>query len=152
MLKVLGVHFISGIFAIAVREIALTLSGGIRLGFTIAASIFMVAYYIWAGAFLKNESLHKTILLMQVLIYSAQMLHPFGETAYRFLRVVTGGSVVWNYICQPYLGTSRLAYTLTFFLTFFIFPVLIVGGRIISGKPLDFNIKKEAIDSIKILL
>ncbi len=152
MLKILGIHFIGGILAVTTREIAVLIPENIKLELHIVTSIIMAIYFIWAGYFLRNESLHKTIVLLQIFVYSGHFLFFLGESAYRFLRVATGGSVVWNRIHEQVLTLEKLSYTLTYFLTFFIFPVLIIAGRTIAGKPLKINIKKDVGNTLKILL
>lgn len=152
MLKELTVHLLGGIITLAAREFILLLPESIRLRAYIALSILMVAYYILAGAYLKNESIIKTIAFMQTLTYIGHLTYIFGKYIYRYSSFLGGGSAVWNATLFQVLPKNTLSSSFAFASVFFVFPFLICIGRVVIGKKLALNIRKNGLLLLTTLL
>lgn len=148
MLKVLGVHFISGIFVAVIREIVPLFPDSMQLGFIVAASIIMVVYYLLAGVFLKNESFHKVVLLTQILAYIGHMAAIIIKTSGKYILFPAGGSVIWNGLLGRLLSYGDIANCLAYILMFFAAPAFIALGMKIAGKGFEINVKKEGLSAL----
>ncbi len=152
MLKILLVHLIGGGLSAVTIGLAEFVPESIRLGMLIAVSVLMTAYYVWMGAFLKDESLTKIIIIMQVAIYIGGLLIALGDGAYIISYILIGGSGLWVALAGEAMEVTDLVLKIGLLLMFFAFPFPILLGRKIAGKGLKPDIKKELTSTLKILV
>ncbi len=134
MPKVIIVHLLGGIFAVAAIEVSAFFAESFRAVWFVAISILIAMYYVFAGYSFRNKSFIKTISVMQTLTFLGHCTYVFGKEVYRFSLVFAGGSAVWNRTTGLFIQSGSLANFLAYTEMFFIFPILMMTGSCLIGK------------------